>query len=167
MCCLPGNGTNGVSGLLAKFAQRAPRHALLLGSIILACASCSVRDVTPYWGVKGGQPLTASVAASGFTRTGDRHDTVFGQVALGLSGGKLSAGYGWANWEFAHVQAAKVSAVRTFGDPPKVSPDETLVGIEYEGMAFNLSWSVGVFWSLTEASADDGSHIFVEAGIGF
>jgi len=85
------------------------------------------------------------------------------QLEAGQGGGKLQVGVG--AWYMAGG-VAKLSLLRTWGDPMEIEPSQTYLGAELQLNIFPLNGAVGVYGEI-DGDGEDVTLVTWSAGIGF
>jgi hypothetical protein len=96
-------------------------------------------------------------------RTMCSHDFWILQAEAGGGGGKLQFGVG--EW-YMVGGTAKLSLLRTWGDPGRVDTGQTYAGVECQGNFFLVNAAVGIYTGV-DADARGSALLTWSAGIGF
>ena len=91
------------------------------------------------------------------------HDFWILQAEVGRGGGKLQCGVG--TW-YMVGGAAKVSILRTWGEPGEVEAGQTYAGVECQGNFFLINATIGVYARIYGDYGDEALLTW-SAGIGF
>ena len=128
------------------------------------------RECLPFGGVEYDSVVGPSVAAClcVMMEHPDRemcsHDFWIVQLEAGRGGGKLQFGVGL--WYMVGGMA-KVSLMRTWGDPMEVEPNQTYAGVELELNLFQLHSDIGLYQRIAGDADDKESLVTWGVGIGF
>jgi hypothetical protein len=147
---------------------------LVLALCVAVVAAGTPRRAGGQWraetlpGARFGPPLRAGLALGAVYGNRVSFAQFAGPIVLaeaGLGGGRVSAGYLLA-FPFASGVQLLGSAIRTWGSPSQIAPNQTLTGGELRIAFFSVNVGLGIFRPVQSTEAARRTRYYMNVGFG-